>query len=95
MGDRVDAAFKTTGSKLLLPVSEFFGFPLDQVGICFYFSFASNKSVENFLLPSCFCKNAVILSQLCFRSLLLPTTSASGLLLILNCDNLSGTRPWI
>ena len=77
MGDPVDAAFKTTGSKLLLPVSEFFGFPLDQVGICFYFSFASNKSVENFLL------------------LLLPTTSASGLLLILNCDNLSGTRPWI
>ncbi|KAJ3597568.1 hypothetical protein NHX12_001091 [Muraenolepis orangiensis] len=40
MGDRVDAAFMTTGSKWLLPISEFFGFPLDQVfalGAAFWF----------------------------------------------------------
>ncbi|CAL8260696.1 unnamed protein product [Boreogadus saida] len=43
MGDRVDAAFKTTGSKLLLPVSEFFGFPLDQVNFlaCQVFALAA------------------------------------------------------
>lgn len=32
MGERADTAFKTTGSKWLLAVSEYLGFPLDQVG---------------------------------------------------------------
>lgn len=32
MDERPDTAFQTTGSEWLLPVSEFLGFPLDQVG---------------------------------------------------------------
>lgn len=32
MGEHADTAFNTTGSKWLQPVSEYLGFPLDQVG---------------------------------------------------------------
>ncbi|XP_056142233.1 lysophospholipid acyltransferase 1 [Lampris incognitus] len=54
MGDRADAAFKTTGSKWLLPVSQFFGFPLDQVNFlaCQVFALGAAFWFRLYLSPS-------------------------------------------
>ncbi|XP_047455297.1 lysophospholipid acyltransferase 1 [Mugil cephalus] len=43
MGEPADSTFKTTGSKWLLPVSEYFSFPLDQVNFlaCQLFALAA------------------------------------------------------
>uniref|UniRef100_A0A667Z507 Membrane bound O-acyltransferase domain containing 1 n=1 Tax=Myripristis murdjan TaxID=586833 RepID=A0A667Z507_9TELE len=50
----MDAAFKTTGSKWLLPVSEYFGFPLDQVNFlaCQLFGLAAAFWFRLYLSPS-------------------------------------------
>lgn len=58
MGERADSnvsARNTTGSKWLLPVSEFLGFPLDQVGV------SAHKSIKRHF-PSyvVFIKNNVL-----------------------------------
>lgn len=54
MGDQADAAFKTTGSKWLLPVSEYFGFPLDQVNflVCQLFALGAAFWFRLYLSPS-------------------------------------------
>ncbi|XP_037309065.2 lysophospholipid acyltransferase 1 isoform X2 [Pungitius pungitius] len=56
MGEPEDPALsaKTTGSKLLLPVSEFFGFPLDQVNFlaCQLFALAAACWFRLYLRPS-------------------------------------------
>uniref|UniRef100_A0A8C8A0P0 Membrane bound O-acyltransferase domain containing 1 n=1 Tax=Oryzias sinensis TaxID=183150 RepID=A0A8C8A0P0_9TELE len=56
MGERSDAMFKTTGSKLLLPVSEYLGFPLDQVNFiaCQLFGLAVAFWFRLYLKPSHF-----------------------------------------
>ncbi|XP_004077804.1 lysophospholipid acyltransferase 1 [Oryzias latipes] len=57
MGERSDAImFKTTGSKLLLPVSEYLGFPLDQVNFiaCQLFGLAVAFWFRLYLKPSHF-----------------------------------------
>ncbi|KAM3873444.1 lysophospholipid acyltransferase 1 [Diretmus argenteus] len=53
MGDQGDVAFKTTGSRWLLPVSEYFGFPLDQVNflVCQLFALAAAFWFRLYLSP--------------------------------------------
>ncbi|XP_028281512.1 lysophospholipid acyltransferase 1 [Parambassis ranga] len=53
MGEPVDTAFKTTGSKWLLPVSEHLGFPLDQVNFlaCQFFALAAAFWFRLYLSP--------------------------------------------
>ncbi|XP_076008707.1 lysophospholipid acyltransferase 1 [Genypterus blacodes] len=53
MGEQADAAFKTTGSKWLLPVSEYLGFPLDQVNFlaCQLFALAAAFWFRLYLCP--------------------------------------------
>lgn len=59
MGEPAESALevKTTGSKLLLPVSEFLGFPLDQVrNTLSYFVYdpqADHDASEQRLSPYC------------------------------------------
>uniref|UniRef100_A0A665TEA4 Membrane bound O-acyltransferase domain containing 1 n=1 Tax=Echeneis naucrates TaxID=173247 RepID=A0A665TEA4_ECHNA len=54
MGEQADTAFKTTGSKWLLPVSEYLGFPLDQVNFlaCQLFALAAAFWFRLYLSPS-------------------------------------------
>ncbi|KAM7420422.1 hypothetical protein PAMA_014915 [Pampus argenteus] len=54
MGEQADTAFKTTGSKWLLPVSEYLGFPLDQVNFltCQLFAVAAAFWFRLYLSPS-------------------------------------------
>lgn len=54
MGERADTAFKTTGSKWLLPVSEHTGFPLDQVNFlaCQLFALVAAFWFRLYLTPS-------------------------------------------
>ncbi|XP_055359259.1 lysophospholipid acyltransferase 1 isoform X2 [Betta splendens] len=53
MGERADTAFRTTGSELLLPVSEFFRFPLDQMNFlaCQLFALAAAFWFRLYLCP--------------------------------------------
>uniref|UniRef100_A0A7N6FKP5 Membrane bound O-acyltransferase domain containing 1 n=1 Tax=Anabas testudineus TaxID=64144 RepID=A0A7N6FKP5_ANATE len=53
MGEQTDTAFKTTGSKWLLPVSEYLGFPLDQVNFlaCQLFALAAAFWFRLYLSP--------------------------------------------
>ncbi|KAF3691708.1 Lysophospholipid acyltransferase 1 [Channa argus] len=54
MGERADTVFKTTGSKWLLPVSEYTGFPLDQVNFlaCQLFALVAAFWFRLYLTPS-------------------------------------------
>uniref|UniRef100_A0A671XPM4 Membrane bound O-acyltransferase domain containing 1 n=1 Tax=Sparus aurata TaxID=8175 RepID=A0A671XPM4_SPAAU len=54
MGERADSAFNTTGSKWLLPVSGYLGFPLDQVNFlaCQLFALAAAFWFRLYLSPS-------------------------------------------
>ncbi|CAN9513997.1 unnamed protein product [Ophioblennius macclurei] len=54
MGEPVDTAYKTTGSKWLLPVSGYLGFPLDQVNFlaCQLFALAAAFWFRLYLSPS-------------------------------------------
>uniref|UniRef100_A0A672G924 Membrane bound O-acyltransferase domain containing 1 n=1 Tax=Salarias fasciatus TaxID=181472 RepID=A0A672G924_SALFA len=54
MGDPADTAYKTTGSKWLLPVSGYLGFPLDQVNFlaCQLFALAAAFWFRLYLSPS-------------------------------------------
>lgn len=53
MGENADAVFKTTGSKWLIPVSEYLGFPLDQVNFlsCQLFALAAAFWFRLYLNP--------------------------------------------
>lgn len=46
MGERADSAFNTTGSKWLLPVSGYLGFPLDQVCLHMSLTYSTAPSLR-------------------------------------------------